>query len=135
MQHGEALPEEKDPQRSLTEEGKKQVERSAKALKRLGLKVDLILTSSKKRAQQTAEIVARELDYPADKIEKTEKLDPTAPISGVLSLLKSAGKERVFIAGHLPSLAEIASSLLSEKKASIRFQNGGILRIDTLESR
>ena len=36
----------------------------------------------------------------------------------------------IFIAGHLPSLAEIASELLSEGHISIQFQMGGVCEIE-----
>jgi phosphohistidine phosphatase len=40
-------------------------------------------------------------------------------------------RNAVFIAGHLPSLAEVASFLLaSGSKISIRFERGGLGRID-----
>ena len=40
-------------------------------------------------------------------------------------------KDSILIAGHLPSLAEVASALLtSGSKATIQFERGGIGRID-----
>lgn len=131
MQHGDALPKDKDPERGLSPEGENQIRLSAKALKRLQVHFDLIVSSPKKRARQTAEIVARELGYPEDQIELTETLEPLSPATEAVSYLKSfVAKERVFLAGHLPSLPEIASVLMSESRISIQFEMGGVCRID-----
>lgn len=134
MQHGEALPKEKDPERGLSPEGKKQIELSAQALNRIGVTFDLIISSPKKRARQTAEIVAKELGYPIDKIKVSETFEPLSPPTEAISYLKSfIEKGSIFIAGHLPSLAEIASELISEKHIFIQFQMGCVCRIDVEE--
>ena len=58
VQHGESRPEEEDPQRSLTDEGVRNVEKIARFLRPLGLKLETIWHSGKPRAQQTAELLA-----------------------------------------------------------------------------
>jgi phosphohistidine phosphatase len=54
------------------------------------------------------------------------------PAEQTIDYLKQfAGKRSVLIAGHLPSLAEVASALLTAgSKATIQFERGGIGRID-----
>lgn len=135
MQHGEAFSEDADPERSLTPEGERQIEASGRALKKLGVEVDLVVSSPKKRARQTAEIVGRVLGYPSEEIRATEALQPTAPAPDALLFLKAyEDKKRILVAGHLPSLGEIASALLSEgPKVAIRFSMGGVCRIDVEE--
>jgi len=49
MQHGEAYPKDKDPERSLTPRGDEQIHLSAKALKKMDLSFDLIVASPKIR--------------------------------------------------------------------------------------
>jgi len=90
------------------------------------------VTSPKKRAGQTAEIVAKGLEYPTDDIKVTKTLQPTAPAQEAIAFLKAyEEKRRVLLAGHLPSLGEIASDLLSQgSTVSIRFEMGGVCRID-----
>lgn len=132
MQHGQAFSEEADPERSLTPEGENQIGASSHALQKIGVGFDLIVASPKKRARQTAEIVARRLDYPIDDIKVTETLQPTAPAQEAIAFLKTHEDKRwILLAGHLPSLGEIASDLLSEgSKVSIHFDMGGVCRID-----
>ena len=54
VQHGKNLPKDVDPEKGLSEEGKKEVERVASAAKRYGLNVASIRHSGKKRALETA---------------------------------------------------------------------------------
>jgi phosphohistidine phosphatase len=58
VQHGAAKAEAEDPQRGLTEEGRRAVERMADFLAKLYLPLDLIEHSEKLRMRQTAEILA-----------------------------------------------------------------------------
>ena len=58
VQHGEAVPDDVDPARPLSQAGKKDVERLAEFLARRKLAVSRILHSGKLRAQQTAELIA-----------------------------------------------------------------------------
>jgi phosphohistidine phosphatase len=134
MQHGEALPKEEDPQKGLSKEGERQIGLSAKAISRLGIVFDLIISSPKKRARQTAEIVAKELNYPIDKMEVSSHFEPLSPPADAISYLNSfMDKGRIFIAGHLPSLAEIASELMSEGHIFIQFQMGCVCCVDVEE--
>ena len=133
MQHGESYPKEEDPERRLTPGGEEQFHLSGKALKQMDLHFDCIISSPKKRAKQTAEIIATELGFPQDEINVTESLEPKVSAEDALSYLQSRTlkKNRVFLAGHLPSLGEIASALLSERsQISLHFEMGGAMRID-----
>jgi len=132
IQHGEAYAEDQDPERSLTPGGEGQIRSSGMALRKLGVDIDLIVSSPKKRARQTAEIVAGELGYPKEGIEVTKSLEPLAPCEDAIAYLKQfIDRGRVLLSGHLPSLGEIASTLMSEgHPVSIHFEMGGVCRID-----
>ncbi len=131
MQHGEAYAEDQDPGRSLTPQGKDQIHSSGKALRKLGVDIDLIVSSPKKRARQTAEIVAGELGY-SKAIEVTETLEPLAPSEEAIAYLGVfADRRNVLLVGHLPSLGGIAANLMSEEgQVSVHFEMGGVCRID-----
>src|SRR5262249_38630311 len=64
VQHGEAKPENEDSERSLTERGTETVERVADWAARMGIKVDEIRHSGKRRAEQTATSFAKRLHPP-----------------------------------------------------------------------
>lgn len=134
MQHGKAFSEQEDPERSLTPEGKEDISFSARGITRLDIKFDLILCSTKRRAIQTAEIVARETGYPKEKIESSSRFDPLAPADEAIFYLTSLKNlNRILVVGHLPSLEKVASQLLSETPVSIQFQMGSLCRIDAEE--
>ena len=61
VQHGEAKPESEDPERPLTDRGEETVRRMAAWAAQVGLKVDEIRHSGKRRAEQTASLLAERL--------------------------------------------------------------------------
>lgn len=136
MQHGRAVSEEENPEQPLSREGVAQIQASAAAMKRLGIAFDVIVCSPKKRSRQSAALVAEGVNYPYSDIVETEKVKATAPAGEAVSFLRGLGEgKRVLVAGHLPSLARIASLLLGggDNTVRIRFENGGLCRIDVAE--
>jgi len=133
MQHGQAVPEADDPEQPLSREGVARIQASAAAMKRMGIVFDVIVCSPKKRSRQSAALVAEGVNYPYSDIVETEKVKATAPADEALSFLRGLGEgQKVLVAGHLPSLARIASLLLGgdEDAVKVRFENGGLCRID-----
>jgi len=132
MQHGSALPKDQDPEEGLSPDGKGRIQASGQALKKMGVSFDAILSSPKKRSKETAAIVAEKVGFPQEKIVETGKVKAmTPPEETVQALSALAGAERVLVAGHLPSVAEVASFLLTEgSKAAVQFEMGGCCRID-----
>jgi phosphohistidine phosphatase len=135
MQHGPALPKDQDPDEGLNPEGEARIHASGQALKRMGIAFDTILSSPKKRSKQTAAIVAEEVGFPFERIVETKRVKAMTPPEETLQTLSElSGAERVLIAGHLPSVAEVASFLLTEgSKAAVQFEMGGCCRIDVEE--
>ncbi|NVM21331.1 MAG: phosphohistidine phosphatase SixA [Desulfobacterales bacterium] len=136
MQHGPALPKDQDPEEGLSPAGKERIHAGGKALKKMGISFDVILSSPKKRSKETAAIVAEEVGFASDKIVETEKVKAmTPPEETVQALSELSGAGRVLIAGHLPSVAETASFLLTEgSKAAVQFEMGGCccIKVDEL---
>jgi phosphohistidine phosphatase len=132
MQHGPNLSKDEDPEESLSPEGKAQISSAAQAIKRLDLRFDVIIASPKMRSRQTAAMVAEAVGYPADEIVETTLVKAMTPAEETITYLEQYQDRRaVLVVGHLPSLAEVASSLLTEgSKATIHFIRGGIGRID-----
>jgi phosphohistidine phosphatase len=126
MQHGEALSKEVDPERSLSPEGQRQVETAGRALGFMGVELGCIITSTKKRAQQTAGAVARALGLPEGRIHVVEALDPLVPPEEAIeSVVRFDEGRPILLAGHLPSLAELAAYLMDCQRR-IAFRMGGV---------
>jgi len=120
-QHGKAKSEEEDPEKPLTEEGKKETEKVAKALKGKA-KISRIYCSKKLRARQTAEIYAKAFGA---KSEPIDGLAPLDPIDSALEMLEDG----VMFVGHLPHLSKLASKLIvhDETDDVIKFSYSGVL--------
>ena len=132
VRHGAAHTKEDDPQRHLNNDGLDQCHLSGRALRRLDIKFDLVISSPKARASQTAEIIAEEVGYPVNEIKVTEALIPTASPKDTISYLNNfTDKNTIMLAGHLPLLGNLASELLSKNpQTSFYFEAGAVCRID-----
>ena len=96
------------------------------------MNIDLIVCSPKIRAVQTAEIIAETLEYAKEKIKVTSTLEPDGFSLDVISYLKDySEKSGILLAGHLPSLPNIASELMSAGSLfSMSFETASVCRID-----
>ncbi len=127
QERGDAWPE--DTKRPLTEEGMSRMRKAVKGLTRIGVSVDLVLTSPLVRARQTAEILAAGLD-PRPAIVNIVSLTPAGSYAAVLAdLEKHARKCRLALVGHEPMMGELAARLIGSRHP-IEFKKGGVCRID-----
>jgi len=137
VQHGEAHPENVDPARSLTDTGRLQIMRSAEGIKRLQIVPDMIFTSTKKRAVQSAEIFSEVVGIRSSSIVQDDVFKPSGDPESALRFIKEKLSQCVnestlhlLIAGHMPSVAKIAN-VLTGCGESIAFKNGAVLCIET----
>jgi phosphohistidine phosphatase len=133
VQHGEAKSEAEDPERSLTAQGEEEVRGVARVTKRLDTRPSKVYHSGKRRAQQTAEIIANALKLP---IESAQGLNP---LDDARSWAERISKETqdLMIVGHLPFLEKLTSLLLCDKEdaRSVLFRYGAIVCLDQKEDR
>src|SRR5437867_8528808 len=103
--------------------------RAVRGLARLGVSIDLILTSPLIRARQTAEIVAAGLD-PRPSILTIDALTPAGTFAALASELEKHGrKTSIALVGHEPNIGEIAARLVGSRHP-IEFKKGAVCRID-----
>jgi phosphohistidine phosphatase len=126
VQHGEAKPEAEDPERSLTDRGADTVRRMASWAARVGVRVDQIRHSGKRRAGQTAVLLAERLS-PAQGVIAAEGLKPNDDVRPAADALR-AGHGPLMLVGHLPFLSRLAGHLVAGDPACgvIRFHQAGI---------
>ncbi len=131
VRHGEAVSASLDPSRPLSAEGVRAVSVVASSIADMVDRLDLVASSGKRRARQTAEILAAAAGYPLDRIRETEALSPDATAEMFLAFIgESKEQERVLCVGHLPSIARIASLLLSPgDPVHLVFDAGSVCRI------
>ena len=114
-----------DAERPLSEKGRRQAKRLGSLLAGIKLRPDIILTSPKLRAADTAKIVGKAVSV---KPKKDDRLGTSVELGDLASLL--AGNQearRVVLVGHDPDFSTLASSLTG---AAIELKKGAIARID-----
>jgi phosphohistidine phosphatase len=87
----------------------------------MDVKVDRIECSTKRRAFETAQILAQKLGC-IDKLAERQGLKPNDPLSKVLDDLKTSSEDRMLV-GHLPYMELMTSRLMagSSGRLSIAF--------------
>lgn len=123
-----------DPNRSLTDDGRRAIERVVTFLAPLNLQLDRIEHSDKLRARQTAEVLAASL-RPANGAVETPGLAPTDDVEPVRQRLQQESHNGMLV-GHLPFLSKLASRLLGleAERPAVRFQYGSVVRLERDDS-
>ena len=134
MRHGDAgktIPSgSSDSKRPLTVAGEKEMIIISKALKKMGIRLDVILTSPLKRAHQTADIVAKEFKA-QNKLRQMRELSPEGDKKALYQSLSSFKEgTSILLVGHNPYLSEMVSEVVTDD-SSVRLdlKKGGIVRI------
>jgi phosphohistidine phosphatase len=134
-QHGEAEPEEIDPERPLSDNGVTSVRRVARFIAaNTDMRVRAIYHSGKKRALQTAGIFA-EILKPSKGVVLGKELNPLSLPWGWVERLAKI-EENIMIVGHLPHLNKLSALLLcqDESKPVVQFQKGAVICLYKNES-
>jgi phosphohistidine phosphatase len=126
-ERGEAWPD--DRQRPLTADGIDRFRRAVAGLRRLGVRVDIVLTSPLVRARQTADLLATGLGG-RSRVCDLEALAPGyRPRHVADAVLALEAEPRMALVGHEPGLGELAAFLIGARQP-LAFKKGGVCRID-----
>jgi phosphohistidine phosphatase len=128
--HGDAVSKQQDPDRPLSENGRKQVSHVADLLEQIGAGVDRMIHSGKLRARQTAEILSQSVMWDVE-LETTDDMNPSDPVGPWVDRI-SAFKEDTMLVGHLPFLGKLASRLVhgSEDAGVVAFPAGAVVCLE-----
>ena len=122
LRHGDAEHSSGKPdgERELTEKGERQSRNAGKALKALGVELDVCLASPKVRARRTAELACEALGTP---IEEDDRL-----AGGDFDPLElAAGRGEVMLVGHEPDFSSAVAQVTGSR---VKMRKGGIAAID-----
>ncbi|MCC5880939.1 MAG: phosphohistidine phosphatase SixA [Idiomarina sp.] len=138
MRHGEAAPQQAsallggasyatDEARELTSLGREEVVASAQWLKAHYPKLDLAISSPLVRAEQTMDLVAKEIPIESREIsaEVTPSSDPESFASALLARLQVEPAETVLVVSHMPFVCYLVSYLDHKVQAPL-FPTAGI---------
>jgi phosphohistidine phosphatase len=133
VQHGEAVPKEVNPERPLNERGRADVARIASFLGTAGIRVATVLHSGKRRAEQTAELLAAAVGAGA-RLGKVSGIDPLDPTEEFARMVNDR-TEDMMVVGHLPFMAKLVSRLIvgDEAASTVAFQPGAIVCLERTE--
>lgn len=139
VRHGEAGKKLRngDSGRSLTESGRADASRLGKLLSKLHKDADTVISSSLKRAVETADIIAGEMGLMSSRAVWRE-LNPESTAFAFLERLSGLDSDTTAIAvGHNPFLHELLAALLSDGECRIWPKKCGAARvsIDSFEPR
>jgi phosphohistidine phosphatase len=122
LRHGDAEAGEGKPdaERELTEKGERQSVAAGMALKRLGVELDVCLTSPKVRAKRTAELACEQLGVPVEEDDRLAggDFDP---------LEVGAGRGEVMLVGHEPDFSSAVALVTGSR---VKMKKGGIAALD-----
>jgi phosphohistidine phosphatase len=109
-----------DAERELTEKGESQSVNAGRALKKLGVTLDVCLTSPRVRAKRTAELACDSLDCPVEEDDRLAEgdFDP---------LELAAGRGDVLLVGHEPDFSSAVALVTGSR---VKMKKGGIAAIE-----
>lgn len=111
VQHGEALSKDEDAERPLSPLGQQDVQAMAGMLGDAGIRVARVWHSGKRRAEQTALLLARRV-CPGCRIESIEGIKPNDSTTE-FSQDVDVWEEDTLIVGHLPFMSRLVSRLVT----------------------
>lgn len=144
LRHAEAEPDAaSDAKRTLTPKGAKQAERIGKFCLEHGFVPELILSSPLTRAEETARLVARELNVP--KLVQVEAflragMTSERALSGLRESLFSLTKREksrenvtIMLVGHEPDFSNFTGVLIGGRAESVHFRKATLMGVTLQE--
>lgn len=118
---------EEDGERPLTEKGRDKMNKIASALKMMGVKPDLIVSSPYVRARQTAEILEKVLKY-KKALAFNDALIPMGNVEEMFSEINEKySVDELMLVGHEPCISNLIGTLTAHNPdISINIKNGGV---------
>ena len=140
VQHGTAVPKDKDPERPLSKAGQTDVSRVASFLGRSGVHVARVLHSGKLRAQETALLLA-EVISPGRLVEESAApIGPNEATDKLIAFIESWPDADtigdIMVVGHLPFMSKIVSQLVVTEQDTVvvHFQPGTVVALERGEN-
>ena len=118
--------ERPDDVRPLSKKGRAQADRLATYLRGIAFRPDVVISSPKLRATQTAEPIAEALGLTVRTDERLGGLLDLAALEGILA--DAGDPARVVLVGHDPDFSELVAVLCDTAGAPMR--KGALARID-----
>lgn len=131
LRHGAAVEADEwkggDFDRPLTDDGRKRLAQEAKALRKLGLELDVIVTSPLVRAKQTAEIVADALKVRS--VVDDPRVGSGFDLGSLEGIVRDhADASAIMLVGHEPTMSETIGGLVGSARLDLK--KGGLACVE-----
>jgi len=114
-----------DAERPLSQKGRRQAERLGRFLARTGFRADVIVSSPKVRAMQTAELVAAAIGA---RTETDHRLAAPLDIGLLANVVTDAGGTKIVLVGHDPDFSDLTAELVGAEYMPLK--KGTLVRLD-----
>lgn len=133
VQHGDALAKDIDPDRPLSDQGKRDIQQIAAFLKETNIRVEQVFHSGKTRALQTAEILAEAL-YSTGAVETLDGISPKDDPTPLFDMA-STWEADTLVVGHLPFMSKAVSLFLMGDKGceAISYRPGSLVCLERMD--
>ena len=111
LQHGDAVPKDLDPERPLSEQGRRDIRILAMHMNNMGVQLETVFHSGKLRARQSAELIAEILSPGLEPVQ-AEGLNPNDDPAAIIGDLEQMNGN-LLIASHMPFVSRLCSTLLT----------------------
>ena len=121
-----------DMKRELTEKGMADAVTLGRMFNESGISADIVVSSPAVRAQKTAQLIARGLQYPENAVVTEQLLYHAAP-EEIVSFIKHSDKniKSLIIVGHNPIILEAINILGNERVARLQTSHAVKFQFDT----
>jgi phosphohistidine phosphatase len=133
LRHGiaeDGHPGRPDSERALTDEGRTRLRRVLKRARSADVNPSLILSSTYKRAVETAEIAVDVFRYRGDLVKSAAFVPDSSPEQAWQELRLYAGEAAVLVAGHEPLMSATVAYLLGSRSLLVDMKKAALVRID-----
>lgn len=123
-----------DAERPLSDEGREKMKRIAAAMGRVGVEVDMVLSSPYLRARDTA-IIAHDAMPKETCLEFTNALASGQDGKHILTELKERFRKtkRIMVVGHEPDLSQLIGRITSLGRLRLEMKKAGLAKIEITE--
>lgn len=134
MRHGEAYDAQVQTQRPLTEKGKQGVARVVDTLAKNNINIADIFHSGVLRAQQTAEIVARTINF-QNKLQVMPQLNKPDAIDIIIDKINGFVDDTLLV-GHIPVMPLLVSELITNEpdQEIVLFEPASLVCLEKLDN-
>ncbi|MDA1090028.1 MAG: phosphohistidine phosphatase SixA [Proteobacteria bacterium] len=135
VQHGAALPKDENPERPLGDQGREDVKRIASFLARSRVSAARVIHSGKRRALETALLLADVLG-PGNLVEEASRgLLPNDSTDEFFTAI-DGWTEDTIVVGHLPFMSKLTSRLVTgnEDETVVHFKPGSVACLERGEN-